>query len=41
MSEMEIPADADLSFEAHPSSTTLAHIEQLGEIIKNYCIKRS
>lgn len=32
MSEMEIPADADLSFEAHPSSTTLAHIEQLGEI---------
>jgi oxygen-independent coproporphyrinogen III oxidase len=32
MSEMEIPADADLSFEAHPSSTTLTHIEKLGKI---------
>jgi len=41
MSEMEIPADADLNFEAHPSSTAFSHIEQLGEIIKNYCIKRS
>ena len=32
MSDIEISADADFSFEAHPSSTTTDHVEQLGKI---------
>ena len=32
MLDIEIPADADFSFEAHPSSTTTDHVEQLGKI---------
>ena len=32
MSDIEIPADADFSFEAHPSSTTTDHVEQMGKI---------
>jgi oxygen-independent coproporphyrinogen-3 oxidase len=31
-SEVQIPDDADFSFEAHPSSTTIEHLEQLRNI---------
>ncbi|MCF8301054.1 MAG: radical SAM protein, partial [Haliscomenobacter sp.] len=32
ISDIDFPADADFSFEAHPSSTTTDHVEQLGKI---------